>query len=170
VPQEAYQDILQTSWVYFCSNLCKADTAKEAYNPERASPLTWINAYIKMRVLDYYLEIQRERIQTQHPTQSDDGNLLDPLDRIPSPPEIPPILQDMLDWIEHNRIALRRVHVRDRPDINCYVLILRRLPPNTTSWKDLAQEFRASEDTLRGFYRRECLPRLRNEGKNQGYL
>jgi hypothetical protein len=170
VPQQDYEAILQDSWVYFCRNLCEASTAREAYNPERSSPMTWINVYIKMRLLNYHLESKWERIHRENPSPLDDGAFLDPLELIPSPPEIPSLLQEMLDWVAQNGIALRRVHVRDRPDINCQILILCRLPPKTESWRQLAQKFRISESTLQSFYRRKCLPELKSTGERLGYL
>jgi DNA-directed RNA polymerase specialized sigma24 family protein len=169
VPKDDYQDILQNTWIFFCCNLCEAIPTKEAYNPQRASLPTWINAYIKMRVIDYHLAKQQQREQRVYPKSLEDGTFLDPVDLIPAHQEPPPILQEVRDWINRETPALCRVHVRDRPDINCQVLILHRLPPETTSWKHLAQEFAISESTLQGFYRRECLPRLQAAGKQLGY-
>ena len=39
-----YEDAIQQTWLYFCRNLCEATTG-DAYNPERASVITWLNAY-----------------------------------------------------------------------------------------------------------------------------
>lgn len=169
VSETDYQDILQKTWIYFCGNLCEATTAGAAYNPQRGSVITWINAYIKMRVLDYQLETERQKRQQASSQLFEDGNTIDPIDTIPSPQEPPPILQEMLAWVERDSKLLRRIHLRDRPEINCKTLILRRLPPET-SWRELALEFGVKEDTLQAFYRRECLPRLREAGKQLGYL
>jgi hypothetical protein len=49
------------------------------------------------------------------------------------------------------------------------VLILRRLPPETP-WKVLSEEFDIPSSTLSSFYQRQCLPRLREFGKSEGYF
>lgn len=170
VPEADYQDILQRSWVYLCCNLCEATTAAMPYNPQRSSILTWINAYIKMRVLDYRLDIGRMKQERVAKKTLTDGTVVDPIAMLPAPVEVPPILQEMLTWLERDSTVLRRVYLRDRPDINCKALILRRLPPNETGWNQLAQEFGVAESTLQGFYRQKCLPRLREAGKQLGYL
>jgi hypothetical protein len=158
IPETDYQDILQISWIYFDSNLCDGKTAPK-YDGERSSVPTWINAYIRMRILDYYLR--------RKPSPSID----DPEVRIPpSPPEPPNIIEDVMAWLKRDSAKLRRVHLKDRPDINCYSLILSRLPTEDISWTQLAQNFMVTKETLQGFYRRECLPRLREAGKQLGYL
>ena len=170
IPEVDYQDILQKSWIYLCCNLCEAATAALPYDPQRASVLTWINAYIKMRVLDYRLEKERMQQERIPGKRLEDGTVIDPIAMLPAPAEPSPILQEMLDWLERDSAILRRIHLRDRPDIHCKALILRRLPPNETAWKQLAQEFGVAESTLQGFYRLKCLPRLQEAGRQLGYL
>lgn len=170
IPEVDFQDILQRSWIYLCGNLCEATTAAAPYDLARSSVLTWINAYIKMRVLDYRLEIDRAKQLQVSGRVMEDGEVIDPIDLLPAPADPPPILQEILDWVAQERELLRRVHVRDRPDINCKVLILRRLPTDEISWKQLAQEFGVAEETLQGFYRQRCLPRLKEAGRQLGYL
>ncbi len=170
IPEVDYQDILQKSWIYLCCNLCEASTAALPYDPQRSSILTWINAYIKMRVLDYRLELDRIKQERIFRKRLENGTVLDPLALLPAPAEPPPILQEVLAWLERDSAVLARVHLRNHPDINCKALILRRLPPNGTAWKQLAQEFGVAESTLQGFYRQKCLPRLQEAGKHLGYL
>jgi hypothetical protein len=64
---------------------------------------------------------------------------------------------------------LRGTYIKGRPDVNCQVLILKRLPPEV-SWKDLSEEFRLSIPTLSSFYQRQCLPRLRKFAELEGLL
>jgi hypothetical protein len=170
IPEAEFQDILQKSWIYLCCNLCEATTAAAPYDPQRSSLLTWINAYIKMRVLDYRLELARVKRQQVTGRVMEDGQAADPLDLIPAPAEPPPMLQELLAWLDRDSRSLSRVHLRDRPDINCKILILRRLPLQETSWKQLAQELGVAENTLQGFYRQQCLPRLKAAGRQLGYL
>ncbi|MDJ0689538.1 MAG: helix-turn-helix domain-containing protein [Xenococcaceae cyanobacterium MO_188.B32] len=44
-----------------------------------------------------------------------------------------------------------------------------RLPPET-SWQELSKEFGISISTLSNFYQRQCMPRLRNFAKSEGYI
>jgi hypothetical protein len=55
---------------------------------------------------------------------------------------------------------LRECHVKDHPQVNCQVLILRRLPPEVI-WRDLENEFHISQSTLSNFYQRQCKPQLK---------
>lgn len=55
---------------------------------------------------------------------------------------------------------LRKCHVEDHPEVNCQVLILRRLPPEVI-WRVLANEFDISQSTLSNFYRLQCKPQLK---------
>lgn len=170
IPEADFQDILQKSWIYLCCNLCEATTAATAYDPTRSSVITWINAYIKMRVLDYYLEREREQKMRVNVREGEDGDLIDPIVGIPAPGEPPPMLQEILNWLERESSRLCRIYLRDRPDINCKTLILCRLPHQQVKWNQLAQEFGVTANTLQKFYRQKCLPQLREAGKQLGYL
>lgn len=147
------EDALQQTWLYFCRNLCEATTGC-AYDPQQASVITWLNAFLKHRLF----------------SPPPPPIVLEPyeLDFVHAPQEAQPILEEILEWVKQEG-QLRRIHLRDRPDINCQVLILRRLPPETP-WKVLAKEFGAPVATLSNFYQRQCFPRLLNFGKEQGYL
>ena len=64
---------------------------------------------------------------------------------------------------------LQSIHIQGHPLVTCQVLILERLPPET-SWKTMSAEFNISISTLTSFYRRQCIPRLRKFGESQGYM
>ncbi|MDX2098842.1 MAG: sigma-70 family RNA polymerase sigma factor [Leptolyngbyaceae cyanobacterium bins.59] len=163
-----YEDALQQTWFYVCRHLCEAATGAK-YDPEQSSVITWMNGYLKYRLLDLK---QQDAIDSQKRVfsrQTDTGEVLDPIDQVPAKPEQVPILEEVVDWVQRECIQLRRVHIRDRPDVNCEVLILRRLLP-VTPWEQLSREFRIPVATLSQFYRRECLPRLVAFGRSQGYL
>jgi len=88
----------------------------------------------------------------------------------PAPDDTPPILDDIRHWVKTDPDGqLRRIHIRNHPEITAQVIILRRLPPET-SWKDLSTEFGISLSTLSNFYQTRCIPLLRNFGESQGYL
>lgn len=168
-----YQDALQQTWIYFCQNICERGTA-EPYDPSRSSLTTWLNAYLKRRLQDFYIETQKTKASTatgpSYVSRSGEEEVTDPIDALPSEPDIPPILEAVQSWVETDPTGeLRRIHVEGRPDVNCQVLILRRLPPEI-SWQDLSQEFGLKVSTLSSFYQRKCMACLRKFGESEGYL
>lgn len=162
-----YQDALQQTWIYLCQNLCEGKTTKP-YDPNVASVATWLNAYLKFRLLDFAQAAQADR-QRCISTYTDDGGTTDIVDTLPAKPVIPPILERVKDWLEQNASELRQIHIVNHPEINCYEMILRRLPPEK-SWQSIETEFGVSYKTLESFYRRQCKPRLREFGKADGHL
>ena len=163
-----YEDALQQTWLYCCRNLCEALTGN-AYDPELASVITWLNAYLKRRLSDRQREVFQQQAERAFGQLAETGEVINPIDTLPTPANPPPILEEIREWVERESRQLRRIHVRDRPDINCEVLILRRLPPET-AWEALSQEFGVAIATLSNFYQRECFPRLLKFGQTQGYL
>lgn len=166
-----YADALQQTWIYFCRNLCEATTGR-AYDPEIASPVTWLNAYLKRRLQDFQIAENRSRamIVSQPSLQSGEDNRLDPIDRLPAPPDIPLWLDQVRAWADADVDGtLSAIHVSNHPKVTARLLILRRLPPET-AWKTLSADYGISVGTLSSFYQRQCLTRLREFGKAQGYL
>lgn len=162
-----YQDALQQTWIYLCQNLCEGITASP-YDPEMANVVTWLNGYLKFRLIDFAKAAQTNRVRYVS-TYRADGGTTDVVDTLPAKPEIPPILERVQDWLEQNAHELRQIHVTNHPEINCYVMILRRLPPETP-WQLLEDEFGVSYKTLESFYRRQCKSRLREFGRAEGHL
>ncbi len=168
-----YPDALQLTWIYFCRNLCEATTAK-AYDPTQAKLTTWLNAYLKRRLQDCQIDEIDRQAHTQSRSSSiirrEDGTVVDPVDRLPAPPDIPPVLELVRSWAQSDPDStLRSIHIKQNPDVTAQVLILRRLPPEA-AWKDLAQDYGLSIGTLSSFYNRQCKPLLRAFGESQGYL
>ena len=150
-----YQDALQKTWIFFCQNLCTV------YDSKLSTVTTWLNRYLKWRLKDFYLEGKA------NPGVSSNDAIID---NLVAKPDIPPMLENTLQWAKQDPSGeLRRIHIKGYPQITCQILILHRLPPET-SWKELSTEFGLSISTLSNFYRRECMPRLRNFGKSEGYL
>ena len=163
-----YGDALQQTWIYFCRNLCEATTGR-AYDPEVASPVTWLNAYLKRRLQDFKIAENEQRTTTVFSHSRDgEGDVLDPIDRLPAPPDIPPWLDQVKRWAAEDK-ELAGLHIHQHPEVTAQLLILKRLPPETP-WKVLAQEYKISVGTLSSFYQRQCLERLREYGRSQGYL
>lgn len=163
-----YEDALQQTWLYFCRNLCEATTG-DCYNPNQASVTTWLNAYLKRRLQDIQQKVVEEKAIVATSVLSNDEECFDPVDNLPAQPTAPPILEEIRDWLEQEKSKLTRIHLRNRPDINCYMLIQHRLPPET-QWEDLSKKLSVPIATLSNFYQRECFPRLLNFGKSQGYF
>jgi hypothetical protein len=164
-----YADALQKTWLHFCENVCKL------YDPSRGSVITWLNNYLKWRLRDGFIATQAETArrassQAALSRSGEPGDTLDPIDRLPAHPDVPPILVEVQAWAEADATGeLSNLHIKGYPQITCQLLILRRLPPES-SWKDLSAEFGAPIPTLSAFYQRQCLPRLRKFGESAGYL
>ncbi len=146
-----YEDALQQTWLHLCRNF-------HVFDPERGNVTTWLNVHLQWRLKDYWSQEQQQKAWIQN------GEMID----VPAQAEPPPILPTVKQWVEAND-ELRRIHIHGHPEVNCQVLILRRLPPET-NWKTLAREFNISVSTLSSFYQRKCLPLLRKFGESQGYL
>jgi len=164
-----YEDALQKTWLYFCRNLCEANTG-EQYDPNRSSVITWLNAYLRRRLQDFRLQDYETLAQTASLQVTEGDEVIDSIAALAAPPDIPPILEMTITWAKTDSDGeLSRVHIQGHPRVNCQVLILQRLPPET-SWEKLSEEYGISISTLTSFYRRQCIPRLRQFGESQGYL
>ncbi|MEH2319271.1 sigma-70 family RNA polymerase sigma factor [Nostoc sp.] len=169
-----YQDALQQTWLYFCRNVCEGLTG-QIYDPTYGSVITWLNAYLKRRLQDFYINQNREQATTVplRVRQSTSGGIsetIDPVDNLAAIPQAPPILEDLEIWVKtDSQGELRGICIKGRPDVNCQVLILKRLPPEV-SWRELSEEFGLSIPTLSSFYQRQCLPRLRKFAELEGLL
>ncbi len=169
-----YQDALQQTWLYFCRNVCEGLTGQK-YDPTYGSVTTWLNAYLKRRLQDFYLNQHREQATTVPPKVRQFGlggnrEIIDPIDNLPANPQVPPILENLEIWIKKDSNGeLRSTHIKGHANINCQVLILKRLPPEV-SWKELSEEFGLPIPTLSSFYQRQCLPRLRKFAELEGLL
>jgi DNA polymerase III psi subunit len=158
-----YKDALQQTWLYFCRNI-------EQYDPSRCSVITWLNNCLKWRLQDYCKAEAKNQAAIVFPSTSALGEVIDPVDNLSASPEMPPILEETYQWVQTDPTQeLSNIHVKGHPEVTCQILILRRLPPEV-SWKDIAQEFNLPLSTAPNFYKRECLPRLRDFAHRQGYL
>jgi hypothetical protein len=166
-----YFDALQQTWLYFCRNICEATTAKEKYDPDRASLITWLNNYLQRRLQDLRIEATENRHRYIPPQRlGQEGNEIDVLENIPAPANIPPILEEIITWARTDPDGtLKSTHIKGQPNVNCQLLILRRLPPET-SWDNLSKELGIAIPTLSAFYQRKCIPKLHNFCESEGYV
>ncbi|MGC9505160.1 sigma factor [Baaleninema sp.] len=159
-----YEDVLQETCLYLCQNLCSK------YDPQRSQLLTWLNFYLKQRLKDAYRDRQKQQQREVSTFCKKDGETAEIWDFLAAKPDVPPILSELYRWVETDASGeLRQLHLKHRPDITVQVLLLRRLPPET-SWKDLSAEFNVPISSLSSFYERHCRPRLRKFGVSEGYL
>lgn len=164
-----YEDALQKTWLYFCRNLCEAHTG-EQYDPKRSSVITWLNAYLRRRLQDFWIQQQEDLTNRIPQLDVESDEAVDQIASLAAPPDIPPILEMTRNWAQTDLDGeLSRVHIQGHPQVSCQVLILQRLPPET-SWELLSEKYNISVSTLTSFYRRQCIPRLRKFGEIQGYL
>ncbi|WP_096577776.1 hypothetical protein [Nostoc cycadae] len=169
-----YQDALQQTWLYFCRNVCDGLTG-QTYDPTYGTVVTWLNAYLKRRLQDFYLNHHREQaltvpLQVRQSWSSGNTETIDFTDNLQATPQVPPILENVETWAKTDADGeLRSIHIKGRPDVTCQVLILKRLPPEV-SWKELSEEFELPIPTLSSFYQRQCLPRLRKFAESEGIL
>ena len=164
-----YQDALQQTWIFFCQHLCEADKGQK-YDSNRSKVTTWLNRYLKWRLQDFRLENLADKNTKVTTKRLNSNETVDIVDSLPAKPDIPPILENTLQWVKQDSGGeLRSIHIKGHPQITCQKLILHRLPPET-SWQALAKEFGISISTLSNFYQRQCMPRLRNFAKSEGYI
>lgn len=164
-----YEDALQQTWLYLCRNLCETATG-DRYSLDRGTLVTWLNGYLRWRLQDCRIQEQTRQAQTAFGQRLGTDKTVDPVEMLLASPDIPPILEATKQWAETDPEGeLHCMHIQGHPQLTCQVLILRRLPPET-SWKALAAEFNLSISTLSSFYQRQCIPRLRNFGKSQRYI
>jgi DNA-directed RNA polymerase specialized sigma24 family protein len=160
---DQYQEALQRTWAWFCQNL-------HSYDPTQSSLTTWFNCILKYRIKDVLRESQAHRRQQ---ICLPDDETFDLISNLPAPSAEEPLqwLSDLLIWLHQEQSQLEQITIRDRPDISAYYLILRRLPTqNQASWKELSTQLDVAIPTLSSFYRRQCLPLLREFGKLQGWI
>lgn len=158
-----YNDALQQTWLYFCRNL-------EQYNPDSCSIITWLNNCLKWRLQDLRSLEAKQQVRTVSSSTLETEETINLIENLPASPNISSILEETYKWVETDPDgSLHSTHVRDRPDVTCQILILRRLPPETP-WKTIAVEFNLPPSTAPNFYKRECLPRLRKFALKQGYI
>ncbi len=156
-----YADALQQTMLYFSRAVCTT------FDPDRASIVTWLNAYLRYR----HRDLVREAAQDQARTVPVDAEFAKLSDRkgyvleaiVSSDYGARDQLDRLMDWVEQDPDGvLRRVHLTGRPDINGQQLLRLRLSPQTKSWQAISQQLGQKVPTLSSFYQRKCLPLLRS--------
>ena len=159
-----YEDALQETWIYFCRNICEGNV----YDSGKATIATWLNNYLRWRLKDGYIKTQQQKKQTAFKIIDENNRAIDPIDNLPAKPDIPPLLEEIQQWAK-TYDKLNRVCLENHPQVTARILILKRLPPET-SWHQLAAEYGIAAGTLSSFYQRKCKPLLREFSQSQGYI
>lgn len=164
-----YADALQQMWEYCCQHL-------EEYDPTLSGVITWLDNYLKKQLRLFRDRQSRDYKRRAGIEQTEQGNFVDPVDRLPARPELEPTLdvwEKTMNWVQTDpQGILQATCFRKRADINAQTLFLMRFP-SETSWQVIADRFHltpAEAKDLPKFYNRRCLPLLRNFGISQGYL
>jgi hypothetical protein len=174
-----YEDALHQTLLYICQNLCEG----KKYDPshrnaqgtnEQSRVMTWVNRFLRYNLANERRRIFRD-LSRREPSRIDPetGEFTDPIDDITSCADddlvVSRALQTTELWVRNDpdRI-LRSIYIRDRPDVNCQILILRRVFLGQ-AWQILSGEFNLSVPTLSGFYQTNCILLLRDFGRKEGF-
>jgi hypothetical protein len=159
-----YADALQQTWIYFTKFICTT------YDPNRGSPVTWLNAYLRYRHQDLVTQGIQQRYHecAIDPRAADTGNFGYTVVKDVAAQEYGSLdlLQQIIDWVESDpEKILRHTRLPKNPQINAQILIRFRLPPETP-WKEISDQLNVPIPTLSTFYQRKCLPLLQRFNPN----
>ncbi len=169
-----YEEALHKTWIYLSRNLCEATTAKEPYNPEISQITTWLNTYLKKRLLDCYRKQKQERERQSHDRivwldGMPDEDTINSSEYLIANPDVSFYLDELLEWIETDpNDELKSRHVRGKPQINCQVLLQRKCLYGQTL-QEIAKEFGCAHSTLYQLLNNDCRHLLQKFSENQGY-
>jgi hypothetical protein len=161
-----YEEALQQTWLFFSKNACNA------HSSERGNIVTWLNTYLKWRLIDARREVIEHFNHTISISNINSELNISIIDSIPDErgdsDMAMKLLEELQNWVNSNE-ELDKIFLGDRSDITAKKLISMRLPP-ATSWKDISEELNASLSTLSSFYNRKCLPILKKYREDMGLL
>lgn len=144
---------------------------------------TWINGYLRYRVMDLYIASNKNEIYSlDQPISSQEKSSYNWLDEISNANAEVPVLSGLEAYIERIETAekmftlkkleeqikfdrhnnLKNCHLRNRKNCNCQMLSNRLLikdPPDR--FPDISREFDVNYQTLKSHWERKCKPCLR---------
>jgi hypothetical protein len=169
-----YEEALQKTWIYLSQNLCEATTAKRPYDPEESCIYTWLNAYLKMRLLDCRQNEQKQQQQQKHRRiVSLEGEqneaIINSIENQQAEPDASFYVAEVIEWIEtdpHNELKSR--HIRGKPQINCQVLLQRQCLYGQ-SFQEIAKDLGCAHSTLYELFNNDCRHLLQKFCEDQGY-
>jgi hypothetical protein len=160
-------DVMQNILFFLVKNLDKFD-------PSRGCLLTWLGSRLFFAWRDVYLA----KINQQHHETPLDIALVDGENGWQGVPELASrnygsleTLELVYAWVQTDPNGiLHQTHLEGHPEINAQVILLLRLPLSEKPWKEIAAKFDKPIPTLHSFYKRKCLPCLREFGQTEGLL
>jgi hypothetical protein len=162
-----YADAQQQMWRFF------VERGIDTYNPASGSLVSWLNSHLWYRHQDLVRQAAQRQCHERAiaPAAEIEQGYPATIRDLPAPEYGSlEMLEQVRQWVETDaEQQLRRIRLRDRPQVNAQILILLRLPAETP-WKQISAQFQVAVPTLSSFYRRNCLPPLRQFGQAQGFL
>ena len=173
-----YGGCLQQLWLYFFENLCAVN--REGYPRikipfcEANNIMARLNLRLRGCIQDAWEQEQNE-LETQTPPTINGDEPRNPFEQLPAPKSIPLpsaafppfLLKPIRAAVEADESGeLCRCQLKNHPDANCKVLILRKLPLEV-EWEALAKQLGISVSSLSSFYEQQCRPLLEKISEQQ---
>ncbi|MBE9183867.1 hypothetical protein IQ270_03785 [Microcoleus sp. LEGE 07076] len=158
-----YEDAVAEQWGFFCSNLWESRTGTQ-YDRTRSNPITWFNNRLRWRLLTLAQNLaeengrrcQNEKRLEQLPVE-DETHII----------ECVQFFEIVQSWIETNPDGILNEHIRGRKDLTCQVILSSMLSGKKIT--QMAAEYGCAYQTIYGFWKNKCRPRLLEKfGKNYG--
>jgi hypothetical protein len=183
-----YPQALNDTWQWVCRTICDF---QPRHNSVQQSLVSWINGYLKWRIVDLYAKDNQNVTSLDRPIRNDAGDQVTLLDFLPDT-QFTSLSIDLLDIkilqlqegerqrlgeeikmhiIQDTQGKLCACHPRKHPECHCQLLAKRLLlqePPEKIS--DIAREFEMNNQTLYSHWKQKCLPLLADIGRNCGYI
>jgi len=155
ISPDIYEEALSRTWIWFNENM------SQAYNPEKASFVTWFNQKLKFKILDVIREQNEENKRRSHlfSDQEDYESIYPPA---PEPERWHETIEEWLELVQNHSHQLRDCRMRNHPYINCQLLLIHILQmlhdTKEFFWDALAQKYPVEPSVLRQFCKRRCFP------------
>ncbi|MGH1394682.1 MAG: hypothetical protein ACRAVC_11695 [Trichormus sp.] len=155
ISPDIYEEALSRTWEWFNRDIC------QAYNPERASFVTWFNQKLKFRLLDVIRE-QNKEYQRRLYLPNDEENQEWIYPPAPEPERWQETIQEWLELVQNHSHRLRNCRMQNHPDVNCQFLLIHILQmlrdKGEFSWDAVAQKHQVEVTALRRFCKMRCFP------------
>lgn len=162
----------------------------EEYDSKKGSVTNWFNLLLRGRFID----LLRRQIKDLKMIKKIEQQIIDEKNigegSLPHLPEISlnftltrKFINQIRQWAEDKHSTLRECCLRDRREVNCFTLILMRLPKlvdrqgelefdldNIPNWKMIALELDVPESTVRRHFKNHCLDHLKQAFPASSYL
>ncbi|MEB3356130.1 MAG: hypothetical protein VKK04_05340 [Synechococcales bacterium] len=167
-----HQEAVSQTWLHFLLNLCECQTqnTQHSYVSQACIVVKYrLRKYYHCRLLDLKV-VDWERRKQEFKELDEDGNARSLEEFLIAPADKPDWLDELCQWLQADESGiLRQTHLRNKPQINAQVVLLRRLCANLP-WAAIAEEFEVPQGTLAPFFQNRCLLLVRKFLEEQGYI